>query len=92
MDGDLVMGKGGRDITDRMVRATITTMVTVCHEQLPEPRYPVNVELKEMAQGLVKKYPQFKDDYDLNPDRPWVSFLQVTVHIYKIISSYESTR
>jgi hypothetical protein len=63
------LAKAHRDV---LIRSQVTMMRAEC-QALQSPRNPTNLELKEMAQTLIRRYPALKDDVKINPNRPWVS-------------------
>lgn len=71
------IGRGGecelsKELTCRLVRHTVTNMVSVVRASATEDymKYPAKEDLQSMARRLVSYYPMLSDKLDLQ--RPWV--------------------
>ena len=71
------IGRGGecelsKELTCRLVRNTVTNMVSVVRASATEDytKYPAKEDLQSMARRLVSYYPMLSDKLDLQ--RPWV--------------------
>ena len=71
------IGRGGecelsKELTCRLVRNTVTNMVSVVRASATEDytKYPAKEDLQSMARRLVSYYPMLSDKLDRQ--RPWV--------------------